>query len=606
MPPLALPDRDAIPTAGRALRRRPPSRLFVERARATSAFAPDRQRNAAAVAAICRRLDGLPLAIELAAARVKLLPPAALLARLEQRLPLLTGGPRDLPARQRTHARRDRLELRPARPGGAGALPAAGRLRRRLHAGGGRGGGVSCARGEATAVDGPRRRRRLRWSTRACCGRTPRQPDGEPRFGMLETIREYGLERLAASGEADAVRRRPRRLLPGAGRSGRAGADRAASRGAGWTGWRPSTTTCARRWPGCVTTARTSWAAAGRGAVAVLGAAATSAKGGPGWRGRWLPTGAPPAVRARALNGLGQPHVVTRRPGARRPPTRKRRSSCSERQGTAWGHTWALNDLANIVDEQGDYARAVALYEESLALSREIGADWETACTLHNLGLMADHRDRFRPGGRPVRRRPGRYGTASGTRWPAPGRSTPRRRWHGGGAISNAPSPCQTQSLALRRRFGDRNGVAVSLGNLGWTMLERGEERRAAAFFSEALPFHLEAGNRRGLARCLDGTRQIVCGPRASGRSGTAAGRGGQPDPTPTARARTPARQRRHEQLVADVAAAMSGEAFAATWGGRAGAVAAGGCRRGHRPRRRDRRRFEPRSHRSEREARRA
>jgi predicted ATPase len=77
-------------------------RLFVERAQAVSPGFVLTDETAPAVAAICRRLDGLPLALELAAARVKLLPPAALLIRLERRLPLLSDGPRDAPSQQRT------------------------------------------------------------------------------------------------------------------------------------------------------------------------------------------------------------------------------------------------------------------------------------------------------------------------------------------------------------------------------------------------------------------------------------------------------------------------------------------------------------------------
>ena len=101
VPPLALPDSDGILSLGE-LSEVEAVALFVQRARAVKPdFAPT-EANAPAVAAICRRVDGLPLAIELAAARVALLSPAALLARLERRLPLLTGGARDQPARQRT------------------------------------------------------------------------------------------------------------------------------------------------------------------------------------------------------------------------------------------------------------------------------------------------------------------------------------------------------------------------------------------------------------------------------------------------------------------------------------------------------------------------
>ena len=101
VPPLAVPDLDTGPTA-EALAGCESVRLFAERAAAVLPdFAVDEQ-NAATIAEIARRLDGLPLALELAAARVKLLPPEAILARLEHSLRLLTGGGRDLPDRQQT------------------------------------------------------------------------------------------------------------------------------------------------------------------------------------------------------------------------------------------------------------------------------------------------------------------------------------------------------------------------------------------------------------------------------------------------------------------------------------------------------------------------
>ena len=114
-PPLALPDPK--PRAGTeaeyvsSLAQSPAVALFVQRAAAAKPGFALTPANAAAVAEICIRLDGLPLALELAAAKLKLFPPQMLLARLQQRLALLTGGAQDLPARQRTLARHDRLEL---------------------------------------------------------------------------------------------------------------------------------------------------------------------------------------------------------------------------------------------------------------------------------------------------------------------------------------------------------------------------------------------------------------------------------------------------------------------------------------------------------------
>ena len=200
VPPLGLPDpmRLAPPEH---LSRYETVRLFIARAQDAKADFTITTANAPAVAAICHRLDGLPLAIELAAARVKVLPPEALLKRLEHRLVLLTGGARDAPTRQQT--------MRGAIAWSYDLLAGAERaLFRRVAV---FVGGFDLA--AATVVVGVT----PEWGTDVFEGvaalveqsllRQEIGPEGEPRFGMLETVREYGQERLAASGEEEDARR---------------------------------------------------------------------------------------------------------------------------------------------------------------------------------------------------------------------------------------------------------------------------------------------------------------------------------------------------------------------------------------------------------------
>jgi non-specific serine/threonine protein kinase len=198
VPPLALPDLARSPSPDR-LGESPAVRLFVARARAVDpAFALTRE-NALAVARICQRLDGLPLAIELAAARSSHLPPAALLARLAPRLALLTGGPRDAPARLQT--------MRDAVAWSIDLLPEDGqRLFRQLAVFVG-GWTLEAAEAVCQGLPGPAVIEGLAALVDASLARREEGPGGEPRFGMLETTREFGLEQLAASGEEAAARR---------------------------------------------------------------------------------------------------------------------------------------------------------------------------------------------------------------------------------------------------------------------------------------------------------------------------------------------------------------------------------------------------------------
>ena len=201
VPPLGLPDVGHGRMTAESLSQYEGVTLFIERAVAVRPDFRVTNENAAAVAEICARLDGLPLAIELAAARVKLLPPEAILARLGQRLSLLSSGARDLPARQQTLRGAiawsyDLLDPGPRRLLARAAVFVGGmdlELAERV-CGPADELGIDVFDGLAGLVDQS----------------LVRQIDasGEARFGMLQTIRDFALEQLADSGEGDEIRRR--------------------------------------------------------------------------------------------------------------------------------------------------------------------------------------------------------------------------------------------------------------------------------------------------------------------------------------------------------------------------------------------------------------
>ncbi len=203
--PLATPPLDGQSEAAASLDvasllQYPSVGLYVERAQAVEPDFALTWDNVAAVAQICRRLDGLPLAIELAAARVRALPPPALLAHLDESLRLLTDGPRDLPLRQQTLRNTIngsyRLLEEPHRVlfrrlavfTAAFDLEAATR--------------VAQAESEADVLDGL-----IALVDMSLLQRVPDGRHGDTLYIMLNTIREYALERLVESGELDATRR---------------------------------------------------------------------------------------------------------------------------------------------------------------------------------------------------------------------------------------------------------------------------------------------------------------------------------------------------------------------------------------------------------------
>jgi predicted ATPase/transcriptional regulator with XRE-family HTH domain/TolA-binding protein len=505
VPPLAVPAPAAAPPNLAALAATPAVALFVERAQAVRpAFALSAE-NAAAVAAICAGLDGLPLAIEIAAARITLLSPQEIAARLDQRLKMLVGGPRDLPARHQTlrdaigwsydllDAGEQRLFARLGVFVGSFTLAAVE--------------AVSNALGDLPLdlVDGL-----TSLLDKSLLGQEPGS-DGERRFRMLETIREYALERLAEGGEAGILRRRHAEYYL-------ALAEAAAPQLRGPEG---------RAWIAQLEAAHDNLRAALTwGLTTPDGAALGLRLAGALWsfwhtqghiaEGRsWLeralalPVAATPLrARAVALQGAGNIAWSQGDLAAAR--------AFAEQSTMAWrevGDRYGLADaqflLGRVLTEQGRLAEARALLDDSMALARELGDPRLLGWAFSDLGLVNQ-----RQGNHVTARACFEEALALARTVGNPPDMVPLLR-----ALADARSlagdaaaalPLAEESLALARRLGDLRAVTRSLHNLAFITYRHGDYRHAAALFAENLELTRSLGDKRGIAWALNHLGDVV------------------------------------------------------------------------------------------------
>lgn len=491
-------------------------RLFVSRARSLKPEFSLVEENASLVAAVCQRLDGLPLALELASARIKLLPLQALLNRLERSLPLLTGGARDLPVRQQTLRNtiawsfellsdEDRTLLR--RLGvfmGGWTLEAADAV-------GNLDGTLDALEGMASLVD-------------KSLVLQIEQPDGEPRYAMLETIREFAVEMLRESNEEAKVRDAHAEFFMALGALAEPELTRPNQ--ISWLNLlqaeHPNLRTTldwlqgqGRLDAALQLAAALRWFWLRRGHVsegyerlsALLAAQGESHESSPpkpaavaALLARWRQD----RVRAEVLFNLAIAQWRTQ----------------DERSGLAM----ALCGLSDVAVDSGDFDRADALAREALALAHGLDDTWLTALATNHLGNSAAARHDF-----PL------------------------------------AAPIWEEALRLFLATGDTTYICQLLGNVSWTAFNLGDTARARELYREQLVLATQLGDRWWLAWGVKGVALLAA---ASGDAMSAArllGAAAAVRVSLTTPLR-PSVQRAHDRAVESIRTELGPAAFTAAW----------------------------------------
>jgi predicted ATPase/Flp pilus assembly protein TadD len=500
VPPLSTPDDGPLPPL-KLLRQFEAVALFIERARSSNPEFTLTRGNAQAVVQICRQLDGLPLAIELAAARVKALSVSQIAERLQESFRLLSGGSRTALPRHQTlqgtmdwsfkllsEAERTLLQRLSVFAGGF-TLEAA----------------EAVCTGEGVATDEV-----LEHLTHLVDKSLVvfEEHGGEVRYRLLEMVRQYAHEALVESGELESVSDKHLEFFLGL--AERAEPELIGPNQAEWLERADREHDNLR--------AALAWSLKSGGEEAGLRLAYVlwqfwDVRGhlseGRKWLDKVLAKNAGvSALRAKVLNGAGRlachqgdypkAHAFHEESLALYRELEDKRGIASQlnnlgiiasyqadhqaarslyerslaihRQiGNKLGTANTLNNLAGVAEEEGDYPRARALYEESLGLYRELGNKGSIASSLSGLGRLAGTQGDY-----------------------------------------DAAYEFLEESLKLRRELGDKAGIAYSLSNLATVMRKRGDHRGARALYEESLAIRRELGDRRSVAYSLGGLGDLA------------------------------------------------------------------------------------------------
>jgi non-specific serine/threonine protein kinase len=479
-------------------------RLFVERAQAALPDFRLTDDNAPAVAEICRRLDGIPLALELAAARVGTLTVDLIAQRLGDRFRLLTGGSRTvLPRHRRLSALLDwSHDLL--------SLPERLLFRRLAVFAGGWTLEAAEAVGAGDGVEPESVLDLLAQLVDKSLVLPEAGADGVGRYRLLETVREYARERLEA-GEAAAVRRRhAAHYLALAERAG------PELRGPTQMAWLPrldaehDNLRAALRWAlqrdEIETGLRLSgaldylWAFRGRFAEgrAWLEAFLARAPGGT----------ALAASRAKANTALG--HLARLQgdyAGAR--ASYEQSLALWQAAGDRLGIAQAVHNLGEAARGQGDYVLSVAHHEEALRLHRELGHVPGIAASLNGLGVAAHNRGEVVQAEAYFEEALVYYRRWGDRQGPAIVLNNLADLARSRDQLQRAAT-LQEESLALRRELGDRRGVAMALKNLADIAYLRGDPALAATRLAEAVDLHRRVGSKDGVASCLEAFARVA------------------------------------------------------------------------------------------------